>query len=168
MIVFTKWAIRFIVWILLYYIVIKKLSDITLEIDNSIVNQVNIFILFISIGMSFLSSFWGKLISFKNIKYHFYSLLILFIMPIFTFIINSIIKLINLFTGIISAPQMSLINVNTKINALPSCLCENIIFPVIFAINFVLLVIFFIISYEEYYLDANRSCCGDGWDDDLE
>jgi len=65
-----NWLVRFAVWILLYYIITYKIFNIIA--DKSIVNlpQFNLFVLYLSIGLSFLMSFHGKLISFKNIKYH--------------------------------------------------------------------------------------------------
>jgi len=170
MISFAKWLIRFIAWILLYYLIITKLAKIALPTELLAINNFNLFILSISLGMSFLSSFWNKMISWKNIKYHIYSILIITAFPLLLKILNYGIELINWTSKLVDAPDIGLIKFDIYFKAISECGCHqlNPMGMAYLVITLVSLIVYFITSYEMYYWNPNNSYCGDSWDEDLE
>ena len=168
MIKLLKFAVRFIVWILLYYIIIYKGFDLMITVDEALRPKLNNIILLISIAMSFMSSFWDKLISIKNIKYHCYSLIGLFIISIALTLINYVIKFINLFTGYVSAPQITLLNNKLSLTSTTFCMCEHKFLPVLIGLNLCFLSIFFMMSYEEYYWNDRWGKYSSYHDDEFE
>lgn len=170
MITFAKWLIRFIVWILLYYIIVLKISNSIFELDITSLKCYNITVLIVSIVMSFLSSFWNKLISWKNIKYHVYSILILVIIPVLLQLLNFSIKIINWITQVVNAPQIMLPNIKFSMKYCSSCNIEhlNSLGMIYLFITGIILCMYYFNSYEEYYWEYKEHYYDEGWDDDLE
>ena len=126
MIAFTKWLIRFIVWILLYYIINYKISNVILDKQIIALQSFNLFVLYLSIGLSFAMSFHSKLISLKNIKYHLYVVIALGIVPILITILNWSINILNIITPYVNAPLIKLIKWKILIETSSSCGCDVI------------------------------------------
>lgn len=168
MIAFVKWAIRFIVWILLYYIINYKIFN-TIA-DQSVINlqKFNLFVLYLSIGLSFAMSFHGKMISFRNIKYHLYVALSVGIIPISITILNWSINILNIITPYVNAPLLKLIEWKLSIEPNLECGCEilkgfSMGFMVITVISLIMVIMHSYI-WEASFGDYNN----DHWDDDLD
>ena len=126
MIAFVKWAVRFIVWILLYYVINYKIFDVIF--DESLISRqgFNSFVLFLSVALSFAMSFHGNMISFKNIKYHLYVAMALGIVPISIIILNWCINVLNMITPCVNAPLVKLIEWKLSISIDVLCGCDTL------------------------------------------
>ena len=145
-----NWFIRFIVWILLYYLIIYKLCDLIFDTKILNSNNFNLDILYTAIIISFLNSFYKKLLSFKNIKYHIIQAVVIGVGPISIWTINIFIDIINLSIKIVNAPQINNIKILVHDRYCNSCGGEHInnfgIFYIISAIISTIIYLIWIYS----------------------
>ena len=168
MIAFVKWAVRFVVWILLYYIIASKIATSIFDSSVTMLKSFNLIVFIVSIVISFLSSFWNNLISWKNLKYHAYSIITLGFLPMLLWITNICIKFINWIGQIVDSPELVLPSFKLAMKFCNSCngVHLNGLGIAYLAITGGMLIVFFLVSYDEYYLDSHYH--HDSWDDDLE
>ena len=144
-----KWLIGFISWILLYYIlnyfVFKNIfNDAIMQLDN-----VNKFVLILSIIASFTTSFGGKIFNKENILFHLSVPLIIGSSKILEMAINLIIYIVNKFSYIVSAPTLN--SVDFKFGLIQCRECpDGTIHPLAFAYFVVIAIIIAAIAFGHY------------------
>lgn len=157
----VKWLIGFILWTLLYYVlnyfVFKNIfNDTIMQLEN-----INKFVLILSMIISFATSFSGKLFNIKNIMFHLSVPLTIGISKVLEITINSTIYIVNKFSYLVSAPTLGYTDL--RFGLIQTGNCENTISGLTFAYLFTLAIII-IVSISGYYGDLidkkyNRVYC---------
>jgi hypothetical protein len=126
MITLVKWIARFIIWILLYYIFLIKISPILVGLDISGMKNFNLILLYTAIAMSLLMSPKGGSFNWGTFKDKIHMALIPLVVPIVILVLNYGIISINWISEIVNAPKIDTINFVIHIVTNPSCGCGGL------------------------------------------